>query len=319
MNDRYACPKNCKFFRVLLLFYFLCYGKDIRGPLTGENKIGAYIMHLEYSENEMKELMKDFFLLTGIRIVLFDQNYHELLSYPETHCRFCQMMKNNNATRKQCDESDRTSFQTCQKEKRLIIYHCHAGLIEAAAPLMDNKAVIGYMMFGQISDATDSGKLAEILSRYSGLYNKDAAAIPSLTEDIPLKTSDQIQAAAKIMEACTFYLILKNTIRVRRDNFIRNMDQYILEHISENLSVENITNFFGVSKSRLYEAYDLYYGCGIAEHIRSLRIDEAKRLLRDTDLPVTKISDMVGFSDYNYFCRSFKKYAGVPAKKYRDI
>lgn len=279
---------------------------------------GSMPMHLEYSEKEMKELMRDFFLLTGIRIVLFDQNYHELLSYPEAYCRFCQMMKNRRSTKKLCDESDRTSFQTCQKEKRLIIYHCHAGLIEAAAPLMDGRAVIGYMMFGQISDAADVRKLTDILRSHSQLKDTDLAGISALTADIPLKNDEQIQAAAKIMEACTFYLILKNTIRVRRDNFIRNMDQYICEHLSENLSVETITEYFSVSRTRLYDACALYYGCGIAEHIRSLRIEEAKKLLRDTDLPVTQISGLVGFTDYNYFCRSFKKHTGMPAKKFRN-
>jgi len=275
-------------------------------------------MHLEYSENEMKELMEDFFLLTGIRIVLFDQNYHELISYPHTHCRFCQIMKNNNTARKQCDESDRTSFQKCQKEKHLVIYHCHAGLIEAAAPLMDSGEVIGYMMFGQISDAADTEALSEILRKNTGPVKKEAGEIFSMAEDIPIKNSGQIKAAAKIMEACTFYLILKNTIHIKRDIFTRNMDQYIREHLSENLSVKTITEYLGISKTRLYEVCSLYYRCGIAENIRSLRIAEAKKLLRDTDLPVTQISDMVGFSDYNYFCRSFKKYAGIPAKKYRD-
>jgi AraC-like DNA-binding protein len=33
--------------------------------------------------------------------------------------------------------------------------------------------------------------------------------------------------------------------------------------------------------------------------------------------PVTAIADEVGFCDYNYFCRVFKKEAGIFAKKYR--
>ena len=39
-------------------------------------------MNLEYNEMELHELMKDFYVLTGIRIVLFDLDYNELLSYP---------------------------------------------------------------------------------------------------------------------------------------------------------------------------------------------------------------------------------------------
>ena len=56
---------------------------------------------------------------------------------------------------------------------------------------------------------------------------------------------------------------------------------------------------------------------GIAEHIKNLRIEEAKRLLAETDLPVSRIADRVGFTDYNYFCRVFKRETGMPAKKYR--
>ena len=136
-------------------------------------------------------------------------------------------------------------------------------------------------------------------------------------DDIPLKSQEQIQAAAKLMEACTFYVILKDTIRVRRDNFIRNMDQYLMEHLAEELSAGTLAAEFGISKTKLYQVYQMNYGCGVAEHIRYLRIEKAKSLLAETMNAVSLISDMVGFTDYNYFCRVFKKQIGIPAKKYR--
>ena len=42
-----------------------------------------------------------------------------------------------------------------------------------------------------------------------------------------------------------------------------------------------------------------------------LRIDRAKELLRDTDKSITEIAADVGFDDYNYFCRVFKKSADI--------
>jgi len=57
------------------------------------NTKGESAMKLEYNKNKLQALMKDFYLLTGIRIVLFDSDYTELLSYPETHCQFCAYMK----------------------------------------------------------------------------------------------------------------------------------------------------------------------------------------------------------------------------------
>lgn len=274
-------------------------------------------MKLDYNEQELYDLMKDFHLLTGIRIVLFDRDYSEVLSFPKNHCRFCDMMKNRSDTHLLCDQSDQTSFRQCQKENKLIIYHCHAGLIEAAAPLIDQGIVIGYMMFGQISDEQNVENLVSVLLQNNHLSKEDIGKIFQYTEDIPLKTNEQIHAAAKIMEACTFYVIFKNTIRVRRDNFMHNMDKYLLEHLSEDLSVNSLANAFGISKTKLYETCSMYYGCGIAEHIRYLRIEKAKSLLKETNLPITTVSDEVGFTDYNYFCRVFKKQVGLPAKKYR--
>ena len=84
-------------------------------------------MNLEYNEMELHELMKDFYVLTGIRIVLFDLDYNELLSYPEHNCAFCSQMKSQEHTLALCSQSDHTSFQKCKETNRLVIFHCHAG------------------------------------------------------------------------------------------------------------------------------------------------------------------------------------------------
>lgn len=276
-------------------------------------------MYLDYNEKELESLMKDFYLLTGIRIVLFDSAYKELSSYPKQHCKFCDKMKSKKETSLLCDESDQASFAACKEKNELIIYHCHAGLIEAAAPLIDHNTVIGYMMFGQISDAETAEELISVLKKNVRFSPEEAEDISQYTSDIPLKNTEQIKAAAKIMQACTFYAIFKKTIRIRRDNFIHNMDQYLSEHLSEDLSISALSAALGISKSKLYQNCTYYYGCGIAQHIRSLRIETAKKLLVNSDMSVTDISEKAGFTDYNYFCRIFKKEVGTPAKKYRQF
>lgn len=277
------------------------------------------MIELNFNLPELENLMKNFYTLTGIKMVLFDDEYHELLAYPANNCAFCKCMKENPATRKLCEQSDRHSFRTCQEHRNLIIYHCHAGLIEAAAPLIDNNTVIGYLMFGQIADVSSEEELEKLIThafQASGLADAEPSAFVS---DIPLKTGEQIQAAAKIMEACTFYVVFKETIRLRRKNFITNMNTFLNSHLSEDLSVETITRELGISKSKLYQVCADHLGCGIAEHVKSLRLRHARELLRTTDFPITRIAEECGFSDYNYFCRVFKKENGMPARKYREM
>lgn len=55
----------------------------------------------------------------------------------------------------------------------------------------------------------------------------------------------------------------------------------------------------------------------IDEYITEKRLKKAQRLLKNTDMTAAEISSASGFSDYNYFLKSFKKYFGVSAKEIR--
>ncbi|WP_148411339.1 PocR ligand-binding domain-containing protein [Murimonas intestini] len=273
-------------------------------------------MRLEFNEEHLLKLMKDFYILTNIRIVLFDDEFREVLSYPYTDCPFCKMMKQHPAAGALCKESDTHSFRQSRADKQLLIYHCHAGLIEATIPLVDNHAVIGYLMFGQISDAESLPDLEQML--LGVLKKQQLPAVKDCCRDIPLKTNEEIEAAAKIMEACTFYVLYDEAIALRRQNFVNNLQNYLRSHLQENLTAEAIADSLNISRSKLYLACDKNLGMGIAEYVRLLRIDEARRLLKETDYSITRIANMTGFADYNYFCRVFKKMTGVSAKKYRS-
>ena len=50
-------------------------------------------MALSFQNAELMELMRDFNILTGMRLVLFDENYNELLSYPDADAMFCSCMR----------------------------------------------------------------------------------------------------------------------------------------------------------------------------------------------------------------------------------
>ena len=271
-------------------------------------------MKPDLNQPELEQLMKDFHLLTGIRIVLFDNEYHELLAWPASDCAFCQQMKARPETRHRCQQSDRRSFRACQRENRLIIYHCHAGLIEAAAPLIDRHAIVGYLMFGQISDLAEADELCAMLAAALPA-GSDAAALAAA---IPRRTGEQIAAAAKIMEACTFYVILKNAIRPHGASFIRQIDSVLRPHLAEKLDVPRIARELGISKSKLYQYCEAWLGCGIARYLHRLRLEQAQKLLKETAWPITRVASESGFADYNYFCRVFKKETVISARKYRS-
>ncbi len=272
---------------------------------------------LTLNKDQLLSFFKDFNTLTGIKIALFSESGKEILSYPESHCLFCSMIRSSEVGNNQCEISNKQSFERCQKTKKIEIFHCHAGLIETTAPLIDNGAVIGYIMFGQITDNPDKKNLQKTLSEAISKLKTDDKGMDGAIYNIVYKNTEQINATSKILEACTLYVLLSNMISLRNENFVKNLNLFLLSHLSEDLSVDRLTEEFNISKNKLYDSVSKYMSTGIAEHIKNLRIEEAKRLLVETELPVYQIADQVGFADYNYFCRVFKKEVGLPAKKYR--
>ncbi len=273
-------------------------------------------MKLEYDREQLLDLMKDFFISTGMRIVLFDDEYRILLAYPEHDCTFCRAMKSVPASARLCRQSDEHSFQTCAATRKLSLYHCHAGLIEATLPLVDSGIIIGYLMFGQISDKESGSELADGLTAYADGFRIEPGNCSF--DDIPHKSLDEIKAASKIMEALTFYALYHKTISLHSQVFTERIRKYLLAHINEPLSPESIAKAMNCSRSKLYMECERNLGTGIMDYLSHLRMEEARRLLTTTDLPVSKVAEAVGFTDYNYFCRIFKKENGLPAKTYRQ-
>lgn len=275
-------------------------------------------MLLKLNIDKLKELMRDFYILTQIKIVLFDDAYNEILAYPESHCKFCSIMHNQPDLKACCLNSNQRSFEECKKTGKLTVYQCHAGLVEATAPLKDNNIIIGYIMFGQVTDVKDKQNVHQHIASYCEKYTIEESALIEAISVIKYKSSDQIHAAAKILEACTYYVILNELISIQKARFIHNLDIYIENNIDKDISITDLSEEFKVSRTKLYEMANKYLGIGIAEYIKSKRIERAKQLLLTTDKLVTEISQMTGFFDYNYFCRVFKKEVGISAKKFRE-
>lgn len=272
-------------------------------------------MPLLFSDKELLELMKDFYTLTGIRIVLFDVNYNELFSYPANKKTFCSQMRQNKRFDQKCLNCDNEAFKRCDESKSLEVYKCHAGLIEAISPIIENKKVIGYLMFGQVTDTKNKQEFFnntdEIIKKYFSDNN-----ISEFTKMIKYKSNKQILAAAKILDAITDYILLKEIVQFSNKKIIEKIDSYIDAHISEDISISLLCKELNIGRTKLYDIMNQYSNCGVAYYIKQHRLNKAKYLLKTTDLKVPEISDAVGFSDYNYFLRVFKKEFGISPKHF---
>lgn len=256
------------------------------------------------------KVMQDFYTLTKIRIVIFDAEFNELLAYPNEPGEFCSLLRRTQQGEEGCFLSDKNGCLQCAKKKELVIYTCHAGLTEAVVPIMDKGGVLAYVMFGQI---ILKEKVRETREHIRTCHPELADEV----EKIPIKSQRELNAAATVLQAITAYVMTNRWVVPSKSEFIREIDRYIEEHLSESITVKDICQAFRIGRTKLYELSLDYLNCGLAEYIRRQRIMHAQNMLVETDMPVTDIAFATGFYDYNHFSRIFKQTTGVSAREYR--
>ncbi len=273
-------------------------------------------MPLKINSVKLKELLMDFFILTKIRIVLFDNEFNKIMSYPEKECDFCTLIKSNEKAKKECVQSDLTAFQTCCSTKRLYMYKCHTGLIEVATPIKVNDIVLGYVMFGQIIDKSNRNDEKSNVLRRCLKYNLDNDKLSTNFDKLISKSKEQIKAASKILESCACYLWISELVKIGEESLFLKIDKFIDKNIQEEISIKMLCDNFLISRSKLYEISNKYFGMGISQHIRKKRLHMAISILENEKCNINEVCSRVGINDYNYFSKMFKKETGLAPRLY---
>ena len=277
-------------------------------------------MKLNYNEKELYQLLQDFHDLTRLTLTLYDPEGEWIFSYPTKENCFCNCIKTSPEGVALCDASDRASFEAAKTSGECVIYKCHAGLIEATAPIVSDGFTIGYLMMGQVANAASPEQLQSLIEHALHKYHLNEAENDSWKQyaaATPCISDTQIHAAARIMEACISSILYKKLISIEKQQFEQNINTYILNHLTEDLSVDRLCEHLHLSRRKLYEYSEEFLHCSIAKYIKKMRLQHAQTLLSETNLPISTISEQCGFSDYNYFCRIFKQENGMSARSYR--
>ncbi|WP_099467213.1 response regulator transcription factor [Konateibacter massiliensis] len=112
--------------------------------------------------------------------------------------------------------------------------------------------------------------------------------------------------------------IAKEEADKSHDNAVHAAKRYILEHIQETIYVEDIANVVFLNSQYLMRIFKKETGLSILEFITEERVRLAKELLVNTDFPINKVADSVGFNHYSYFTKIFKRSTGVAPAVYRQ-
>lgn len=110
---------------------------------------------------------------------------------------------------------------------------------------------------------------------------------------------------------------ISSSIKLRSDHdLVDRIVEFMQEHLYGSLSFADVCRFSAQSATNLKTIFKNVTGVGVMGYYRNMKIDEAKRMLREGDGNITQIADRLGYTSVHYFSRYFKRTTGMTPSEY---
>lgn len=116
-----------------------------------------------------------------------------------------------------------------------------------------------------------------------------------------------------------YYTEVRKCIRANENFNVGEIKDYIDKNYSQEIKISMFTDRYYLSREYIMKLFKQEYGCGIHEYIQDVRMKKAKEFLNDMQIKIQNISQILGYSDTNYFSKAFKNFYGVSPTDYRSI
>lgn len=202
-------------------------------------------------------------------------------------------------------------------------------------------------LFSELLLAKDEAGCTDFLNTIYACYDRNPGVLPNQAKDLYYKlfrtlddTAKQLQFSfsseqetlTATLENSFSYEELHNRLTAKALQFFTDMQNTVQEnstiflikdyigknYMSETLSVKDISSHVFLSASYVCTFFKNETGMTLNQYLTEYRMEKAKQLLGDSRYKITDISSKVGYSDGNYFGKSFKKYTGFSPSEYRE-
>lgn len=185
----------------------------------------------------------------------------------------------------------------------------------------------------ELGNTLKSVRLTAMLKKrhesFSHCLKMDSPAFSLLFEKIQREKSEKSEDEFS-EELSKMYLkeIMINILRAYEENFPKELNKtdeliilaesYIDKNFSEDIKISELANKFFLNKYYFSHCFKEFSGMSPKQYLTQVRMNNALKLLKSTELTVSEAATSCGFSDVNNFIRLFKKSFGVTPKEYRS-
>jgi AraC-like DNA-binding protein len=258
--------------------------------------------------DEIETVMGHLDRVLDIRITFFDVRDHakEFLDIKKTS-PYCARRREDPEFERRCLECDRLHLKRAREEHDVLVYHCHAELLEGIVPLYDARNLyFGSIVFGQLRDP---GR--PLPAGMSAIHRK-------LYMELPPYTPEQVSDIGGLLKYVGDYIVKNELIRYRNKPWAEALTSYIETHLGEKITLEKLAEHIGRSASFVSHHFPGEFGQSPARYVLRRRMEEA-RIMLQSGRTVRETARRLGFYDAFHFSRTFKAFWGTPPKSWKPV
>lgn len=143
-----------------------------------------------------------------------------------------------------------------------------------------------------------------------------------ITDTFAVRDDAHENIATAYLAGAVGEILQKLTLRADYDagtEVMQKLLTYCATHFAdENISTKSVAQALFISQSYITKIFSQKLGYGFREYINTLRLSEAKNLLKNTDLKITEIMLQCGFKNQSSFNRVFMEDCGVTPRTFRE-
>ena len=274
-------------------------------------------MNTLFDEEQLRKLIANLNILTGLPANILDPEGRDINLF-QGHPPFCRAVNDLPEGHERCTNCDRWKTKNYTADRGFQFYRCYLGICEAIIPLYDKKNPLAYLIFGCYLDDTPIQEQWEYTRARLDWWPGGPDALKDAFFQFRQYSPQEIQAYAETLEALSAYIQLRGMILTTEQTDAQKLALYLDEHYMEKLSLDSISRQLHIGRTKLCAiAKELSKGETLSWLIAQRRINAAKRLLLQSNLPISAVAEEVGISDYNYFSKVFRSITGTTPSAYR--
>ena len=169
----------------------------------------------------LNTIQDKFTQVTGVHSVITDTEGRPLTKI-DTFTRFCKLIRSLPEGKKRCEECDREKSMDAARKGEAIFYKCHAGLIDAAMPIVLNNHHLGNFLCGQVVLQGEELDYDDIKKRVKDL-NIDESLLRPYLEEIEVVTEEKLITALEMMTLMTNYIVEMGAVNIIQKQLMTEM------------------------------------------------------------------------------------------------